>query len=122
MAIMMASLSNTGRPFSTLNLLDKSGGEYKVYSFDSPSNKVSSKPILRRTPSQSGSTVVEVMSRQTGFNNNRNVTLSADVKHPSGKRVHVEFTNPQTVGMFRIYNEIRIKAKGRKWEFIEHVP
>ena len=121
-ASMLASTSNDGEPFSLLNLMDKSRGKYKVYSYDNPSNKVPHKPILRRSPSYTGSTVVEVLSRQTGFIEQRHVILSADVKMSNGKKIHVEFTNPQTVGMFRIYDKIRIKAKGRKWEFIEHVP
>lgn len=74
------------------------------------------------TESVSGAVVVEVMDNQTDFINDNLLYVSADVKMPSGKKIHIVFSNPQTLGMFEVYDKIRVKQKGSKWEFIEHIP
>lgn len=70
----------------------------------------------------SGAVVVEVMDSQTDFINEDLLYVSADVKMPSGKKIHIVFSNPQTLGMFELYDKIRVKQIGSKWEFIEHIP
>ena len=121
-ATVMASADTRGKPYSTLNLRDKSGAEYQVNSFDSLSNNVSRNSITTKTPSQTRSIIVEVMARHTGVVAKKVMLVSADVKMSNGKRIHVKFTNPQTTGMFGIYDNIRIRQQGSKWEFIEHIP
>ena len=70
----------------------------------------------------SGAVVVEVMDSQTDFISDNLLYVSADVKMPSGKKIHIVFSNPQTLGMFELYDKIRVKQIGSKWEFIEHIP
>ena len=70
----------------------------------------------------SDATIVEVMDSQTDFINDDLLYVSADVKMPSGKKIHIVFSNPQTLGMFELYDKIRVKQKGSKWKFIEHIP
>ena len=116
---IIASVSNDGKAFSMINLRDNANGNYKVYSYD----KSPTSPSKFIVPYKSkDSVVVEVLSRQAGVVGNDVKIVSADVKFPNGKKVHVKFSNPQTTGMISLYDKIRIKAKGRKWEFIEHVP
>lgn len=117
---IIASVSNEGKSFSMLNLRDNSNGDYKIYSYDKSPNNNSSRFIV---PYESkDAVVVEVLSRQAGVVDTDVKIVSADVKFPNGKKVHVKFSNPQTTGMISLYDKIRIKAKGRNWEFIEHVP
>ena len=70
----------------------------------------------------SGAIIVEVMQSQTDFVGDDLLYVSADVKLPNGKKIHVVFSNPQTRGMFSRDDNIRIKQKGSEWEFIEHIP
>lgn len=101
-----------------LALRDKFGNAYAQTSNDGSPIKVES----RRATSQTGAVVVEVLDMEFGRVNNKLRIVSADVKLPSGKKIHVEFTNPPTTGMFSVYDKIRIRQRGNKWEFIEHIP
>lgn len=115
-SIFLVASKSDSIPYSGLVLRDNSPAEYKVYSFDSLPNEPSNKDVSETTY------IVEVMNRQTKIIEDRLMIISADVKLPSGKKIHVEFTNPTTTGMFVIYDKIRIRQKGNKWEFIEHIP
>ena len=120
-ATIIASESTAQQAYSMLSLTDKSNHENKLYSYDKPPNS-SVETTVVRSPSQTGSIIVEVMARHTGVVAKKVMLVSADVKMSNGKRIHVKFTNPQTTGMFGIYDNIRIRQKGSKWEFIEHIP
>ena len=113
-AFLVASKSKSDSlPYAGLYLADNTPAEYKVTSFGHPPENA---------PTSETSYIVEVMDRQTGFIGENLLIVSADVRLPNGKKIHVEFSNPQTLGMFKFNDKIRIRQKGDRWEFIEHIP
>ena len=89
---------------------------------DIPSSDKTEAPADFATEPVNDAVIVEVMDSQTDFINDDLLYVSADVKMPTGKKIHIVFSNPQTLGMFELYDKIRVKQKGSKWEFIEHIP
>ena len=127
--VMILATTGENQPFSTIVLQDNLPSEHRINSYDEQDKAESSTNFARRNTSKPATAdvpkagyVVEVMYYQSGMVDNDLLLISADVKMPSGQKIHVVFTNPQTLGMFDIYDKIRIRKKGPKWEFIEHVP